>query len=343
MFTILLVAGLTLLASLSCSLFEAVLYSITPSQIELLKHRKVSGARKLESLRTHVEEPITAILTLNTIAHTLGAAWCGAMVAKTYGDNAVGTFVAIFTLLLLIFTEIIPKSVGVRFAKTLGPYCAWPIQLMTWITLPFAKPAQILMSRIVGKGEPEGPTEMEVILFSRLAATKGAVREEEHKWLENVLRLDKFVAGDILTPKSVVEVLKERTLVNEVPDSKLVHSRIPVVDDRNPERVIGLAFRRELFDLIAQGDAESKRVGEMMHQIHFVPDTMPAHTLLSKFVSERRHLFAVSNRQGDFEGVITLEDVLECMLGEQIVDEHDEKSDMRQHALESAAANGSDQ
>jgi CBS domain containing-hemolysin-like protein len=335
-FTILLVASLTLIASLSCSLFEAVLYSITPTQIELLKHRKVSGANRLQRLRKNIEEPITAILTLNTIAHTLGAAWCGAIVAREYGDNAVGTFVAIFTFLLLIFTEIIPKSIGVRFAQKLGPYCAWPIQVMTWVTLPVARPAQFLMRRLMGGGEPEGPTETEVILFSRLAAAKGSVREEEHRWIENALRLDKLVARDIRTPQTVVEVLASSTLVSELRYSKLVHSRIPVVDGDDPERLKGLVYRRELFDAIAQGGDESRRVQDLMHPIHFVPETIPAHTLLSKFVSERRHMVAVTNKQGGFEGVVTLEDVLECMLGEEIVDEHDEHSDMQQHARDTA-------
>jgi CBS domain containing-hemolysin-like protein len=341
--TILIVASLTLLASLSCSLFEAVLYSITPTQIELLKHGKVSGARRLSRLRDNIEEPITAILTLNTIAHTLGAAWCGAIVAREYGDNSVGTFVAIFTLFLLVFTEIIPKSVGVKFAKKLGPYCAWPIQIMTWLMLPIARPAQFFMRKLMGGGEQEGPSKTELILFSRLAATKGGVREEEHRWIENALRLDKRVARDLLTPRTVVEVLATSTLVSELRYSKLIHSRIPVIDGTNPDRVRGVVYRRELFDAIANEADDSKRVEDLMHPIHFVPETIPANTLLSKFVSERRHMLAVADEHGGFMGVVTLEDVIESLLGEEIVDEHDEHSDLQHHAREIATTNDAEE
>ena len=124
MSTILLVGGITLFVSLSCSLFEAVLYSVTPSQIQLLKHRRVRGALRFERLRANMEEPIAGILTVNTIAHTAGSAWCGAAVAEEFGSNALGIFAALFTFLLLVFTEIVPKSVGVRFAAVLAPYCA---------------------------------------------------------------------------------------------------------------------------------------------------------------------------------------------------------------------------
>lgn len=333
MSAILLVATVTLLASLACSLFEAVLYSITPSQLELLKHRRVPGASRLKRLKANIEEPITAILTVNTIAHTVGAAWCGAAVAEEFGSHAIGAFAALFTFLLLVFTEIVPKSVGVRFAVVLGPYCVWPIQLVTWVAWPVAKPAQLLMKRFMGEPQSRGPSETEVILFSRLAATNGSVRDEERRWIENALHLDKVVAGDLRTPRTVVESLPVDTLVSELRGSKLVHSRIPVLGSKDADRVEGLVYRREVFDAIAAG-GDGTRLGELMHPIHFVPASMPAHELLSKFVRERKHLVAVASEHGGFEGVVTLEDVLECLLGEKIVDEHDEFEDMQEHAMD---------
>ncbi|MFQ5473674.1 MAG: CNNM domain-containing protein, partial [Dehalococcoidia bacterium] len=221
---------MTLLASFVCSLFEAVLYSITPSQIELLRHRRVRGAARLARLRSNIEGPIAGILTVNTVAHTVGSAWCGAAVAEEFGSNAVGLFAAFFTFLVLTLTEVVPKSVGVRFAAFLGSYCAWPIQLMTWGVWPVAKPAQMAMRLLMGASKPSGPTEAEVILFSRLAARSGSVRDEERRWIENALRLDRAVAGDLRTPRTVVETLPVDTLVSELSCSKLVHSRVPVVD-----------------------------------------------------------------------------------------------------------------
>jgi len=335
--TIILVASVTLLASLSCSLFEAVLYSVTPSQVQLLKQRRIPGALRLERLRKNIEEPIAGILTVNTIAHTVGAAWCGAVVAEEFGSNAVGAFAALFTFLLLIFTEILPKSIGVRFAVPLGPACAWPIQWMTWIAWPIAKPSQLLMKRMMGSSHSAGPSEAEVILFSRLAASSGSVRDEERRWIENALRLDKVVAWDLRTPRTVVETLPLDTHVGDLRDSKLVHSRVPVIDGKNADSVAGVIFRRELFDAIAVGNDEA-RLSDLLHPLHFVPASMPAHELLSKFVRERKHMVAVANEHGGFEGVVTLEDVLECLLGERIVDEHDEHDDMRQHAKDGVQA-----
>lgn len=330
--TIIFVGSTTLLVSLLCSLFEAVLYSVRASQIQLLKQRRVPGAARLERLRANIEEPIAGILTVNTIAHTVGAAWCGAAAGETFGSNAVGIFAAIFTFLLLIFTEILPKSIGVRFSYALGPYCAWPIQWMTWVAWPIARPSQVIMRRLMGSSRPKGPSEAEVIHFSRLAASSGSVRHEESQWVENALRLDKVVAGDLRTPRTVVETLPADALVSELRNSKLVHSRIPVIDGQDLDRVIGLVYRRELFDAIALG-TDGTQVRDLMHPILFVPPSMPAHELLSMFVKERKHIVAVANEHGGFEGVTTLEDVLESLLGQKIVDEHDEHEDMQQHAI----------
>ena len=130
------VEGLTLLASFLCSLFEAALYAITPARIEVLRRRGVRGASRLARLRHDVEGPIAAILTINTIAHTVGAAWCGAMVGQEFGSRAVGVFAAVFTVLVLSVTEIVPKSLGVRHAATLGPVIVVPLQMMIWCVWP---------------------------------------------------------------------------------------------------------------------------------------------------------------------------------------------------------------
>ena len=176
MANILIVAGLTLLASFLCSLFEAALYSITPSQVELIKQRGARGSAKLEELRQNVERPIAAILTVNTIAHTLGAAWCGAMVADKYGDMWLGAFTAVFTVLVLALTEVVPKSMGVRHASALGPLVAWPIQWMVWSVWPVVWLAEKAMRSLTGGHAAPPPNEEEVLLFARMAADGGSVR-----------------------------------------------------------------------------------------------------------------------------------------------------------------------
>src|SRR5690606_17612245 len=164
---IIVVSSLTLFGSFLCSLFEAALYAITPSQLALLLEQNRSGARKLSELRADVEEPIAAILTINTITHTVGASVCGALVADHFGGNtAVGIFAAAFTVAVLLLTEIIPKSYGVRHAVRLAPLIVWPLQVMIWAVWPIVKGSGWLMRLLTGGGDHSGPTEDEVVVMS---------------------------------------------------------------------------------------------------------------------------------------------------------------------------------
>ena len=333
---ILIVAGLTLLASFLCSLFEAALYSLSPAKIQVMVQSGVKGATRLQQLRADVEEPIAAILTVNTIAHTVGSAWCGAMVGEAYGSGAVGIFAAIFTFLVLSVTEIVPKSLGVRFAPQLGTAVVWPIQVMIWSVWPVVKIAKWAMAKLTSAGGHHGPSEDEVVVVSGLAAQTGGVRAEEHLWVQNALRLDQVTAKDLRTPRTVVETLPADLEVGELvqhPD-RFTHSRVPLTEGENRDQIVGQVFRREVFDSALAEPGANLILRDLLRPIRFVPETMPAHELLRLFLRERVHMMAVADEYGGFEGVITLEDVLECMLGREIVDEHDEVADMQKLALE---------
>lgn len=331
---ILIVGTLTLLASFLCSLFEAALYAISPARIELLREKGVRGAERLANLREDVEEPITAILTVNTIAHTVGAAWCGAMVGKEFGSAAVGIFAAAFTVLVLTVTEIVPKTLGVRYATALGPMIAFPLQIMIWSVWPIVWLVRVIMKRF--SGTADGPTEDEIEIVSRMAARSGSVRAEEHRWVRNALHLDRTTAGDLRTPRTVVETLDADTPVRELLEdvSGWVHSRVPVVENADPDRVLGVVYRREALDAALRRPEEELIVRDLLRPIRFVPETTRADKLLTLFLEDRAHMFAVVDEYGGMEGVVTLEDVLECLLGAEIVDEHDQVEDMQRLALE---------
>lgn len=335
---ILIVAGATLVASFFCSLFEAALYAVTPSQVELLKQRKRPGARRLERLRANVEEPIAAILTINTIAHTIGAAWCGAMVAAYYADNeqAVAVFAIVFTMAVLVLTEIIPKSLGVRHAAVVGPHLAWPLQLMSWVAWPIARPTRAAMRWLTGSKGHRGPTEEEVLVFAQLARRHGEVRGEEQDWIRNALLLDQLKARDLMTPRGVVETLPAALPIAAAiaRTERWVHSRVPVFDEAKADEPIGVVYRREVFDEAVRG-AGDRVLGDLKRPLDVVPETMPAHELLRLFLKRRRHLVGIVDEYGSFEGIVTLEDVLESMLGEEIVDEYDEIVDLQEHARRS--------
>lgn len=333
---ILVVAAFTLLASFLCSLFEAALYAITPSQVELLKQEGRRGARRLERLRLDIEEPIAAILTINTVAHTAGAAWCGAMVAKEFGEAEVVWFATLFTIAVLLLTEIIPKSLGVRHAVSLAPRLAFPLQVMTWISWPIARPTRAAMRRLSGNRKNPGPSEEEVKVFARLAQRHGEVRREESTWVENALNLDQVRAKEIMTPRRVVETMPAAMTVAEAIQrtDRWIHSRVPVQDPDHPEEILGIVYRREVFDAGVAGNT-STPLRELVRELKTVPGSMPAHELLSLFLRGRRHMVAIIDEYGSFQGIVTLEDVLETLLGTEIVDEHDEVIDMQAHARES--------
>ena len=333
---ILLVSGLTLVASFLCSLFEAALYAVTPTQVEMLKTR---GSDRIWKLRQDIEEPIAAILTVNTIAHTVGSAWCGALVAAEFSQNdgdggqAVAIFAAIFTFLVLALTEIIPKSIGVRYAMALAPKIAWPVQWMIWLVWPIARPSRAIMRFLTSHGEASGPSEDEVVVLAGMAAQQGGLRSEEHQWISNAVRLDKLRAGDLRTPRTVVEMHPAEMTVGEAVQrtADWVHSRVPIYENGDRDSVVGVVFRREVFDAGVRGDLD-RTLREFTHELRRVPESMPAHKLLEMYLQERRHMVAVVDEYGGFDGILTLEDVLERMLGTDIVDEHDQHVDLQKVA-----------
>jgi CBS domain containing-hemolysin-like protein len=343
MASVLLVAAATILASFFCSLCEAALYSITPPQIELLRKRRVFGADRLARLRSNIEESIAAMLTVNTIANTGGASWCGALVGKYFGDVYVGICAGVLTLTILIFAEILPKSLGVRFSATLAPLLAWPLQVQIWLVWPVSQIGRLITRLLIGRREKSGPSEDEILVMARMAAQHGGILPQETRWIENALQLDKVRAHEIMTPRTVVYTLPANLPLSRVRQHSehWVHSRLPLTEDREPDHIVGMVYRREVFDALVRGERD-RTLRDLMHRLDFVPDTMRGHQLLDKFIKEKKHMVAVVDEYGGFEGVVTLEDVLECLIGSEIVDEHDRHPDMqllaRQRAQQRAAA-----
>lgn len=333
MTAIILVASFTLAASFLCSLLEAALYSATPAQLEVLKKKGVFGARRFAQYREHVEEPIAAILSVNTVAHTVGSAVTGAMVGEQFGSAAVGWFAGIFTFAVLLLTEIVPKSVGVRYAVRLVPFLVVPLRVLIVISWPVARPSKLLMSKFIGGSEADGPTEDEVIALSRMALKGGALTSREMRWVENALGLDKVSARDLLTPRTVVHSIGVEGTIGSLADviRTLRHSRLPVHEGEDHDRIVGVVHRRDLYDAVADGVLD-RPLRELVRPLDFVPDSMKGPQLLEKFIRGKRHMVAVIDEYGGFEGIVTLEDVLECLLGQEIVDEHDEHVDMQELA-----------
>lgn len=333
--TLLLAVGLAVGISALCSLTEAVLYSVPWSHIEHLRKEQKATGQILYNLRKNVDEPITAILTLNTVANTAGASVAGAAAAAVLGEASLFYFSLVFTLLILIFSEIIPKTLGVLHNRSLSGFLARPLRIMVLLLIPIIKAIGFLV-KYLGKNKM-GPqtSEEDVLALVSLTRKSGMLKRFEEQTIHNILALDNKTVREVLTPRTVIFSLPAASLVAEVWSSEHIwpYSRVPVYDSEDPEEVVGIVYRREVLEALARGEKD-KQLVEMMKPVHFVLETLTLDRVLVKFLESRIHLAVVLDEYGGLAGLISLEDILEEILGNEIMDETDQVADMRQLAME---------
>lgn len=326
--------GLALVISALCSVFEAVLYSIPISRVEILvRSGKISG-KILKRLKGDIQKPIIAILTLNTIANTMGAAVAGAAAAHVFGEQYIGWFSAIFTLMILLFSEILPKTIGVAYCRHLGGYIAVPLQWLVYILTPIIWLCESI-TRLVPSKKKDAllVSEQEIMTIASLSRQAGEIDQQEEQVINNILCLKNKVVRQVMTPRTVTFSLRQNMTVTEAAKLKErwdSHSRVPVYDkDRND--IIGIVLRKDVLTSIAVGKKDI-RLAELILPVHFVPETVPLTKVLREFFDKRRHLFVVVDEYGGFTGVISLEDIIEEIMGREIIDESDQAKNMRKLA-----------
>ena len=332
MLELLLAVGVAVFVSMFCSVAEAALYSMTWTDIEKLKKNGSKGASLLHKLRSNVDEPITAILTLNTCAHTAGAAVAGWAWANLYGKETLWLFTIGFTVIILIFTEILPKTLGVVYSDRIAPPLARPLNGLVWIFRPVISIMSVLSRAIRPKKEGPDHTEDDIMAIVSLTRRSGVIKPYEEKSIRNILLLDSKTVEQIMTPRTVVFSLSSEMTVAEARESQpdWPHSRIPVYDE-DPEDIVGVVYRRQVLEALAD-DLDDLKLADIMRPVRFVLETITLDNLLVKFLGSRLHLCVVLDEYGGVAGVVTLEDVLEEILGSEIVDETDQVVDMRQLA-----------
>ncbi len=335
MTTLILSFGLALGISALCSLAEAVLYSVPWSYIEKLRGEGKRIGDVLYALRRRVDEPITAILTLNTAAHTAGAAVAGAAAAKIYGESSMFAFSLIFTLAILIFSEIIPKTVGVLYNRPFSHILAYPLKYMVLAFYPAIKSIGLLVN-LLGKNKM-GPdaSEEDVLALVSLTRKSGELKRFEELSIKNILALDDRTVQEVMTPRTVIFSLAAEERVCDVWDGQHVwpYSRVPVYAGEDPEEVVGIVYRREVLEALAEGKRDLT-LQQMMKPVHFVLESLTLDRVLVKFLESRIHLAVVLDEYGGLAGIISLEDILEEIVGKEIMDETDQVADMRQLALD---------
>ncbi|NDY56985.1 HlyC/CorC family transporter [Desulfovibrio sulfodismutans] len=331
MLTLILSVAIAVLVSAFCSMSEAMLYSVPWSFIEKLRKDGKKAGEHLYYLRQNVEKPITAILTLNTVANTAGAAVAGAAAAAVFEPEQVWIFTAGFTLLILALGEILPKTVGVAYNRRLAPYLAVPIQVMIVALTPLIWVGG-LMARMV-RPKRKGPVSTEEDLRAVVSLTRkeGVIKPYEELSIKNILSLDDKTVSDIMTPRTVVFSLAATMTTGMAKGTFWPHSRIPVHDADDPEDMVGIVYRRQVLEALAN-DQDNLTMAQLMKPVRFVLESMTLDRLLVKFLESRTHLFVVLDEYGGVSGVVSLEDVLEEILGKEIVDETDQVADMRELA-----------
>ncbi len=327
---ILIISAISLMTSFMCSITEACLYSVTRSQIETLRRKGDPRGEILFKVRRKIDDAIAAILITNTVANTLGAAWAGALVRELYDSVWLGVFSAAFTASVLFFAEIVPKSLGVRFAPNLAPLLAPLLRLLVVILWPAVRIC-VFVTKLWNRGKKlSHGTEEDIISLASLIHGQGEIHAHEAEWVTNALRLNDVTTWDLMTPNPVVARVPFSMPLKgtAVGADHWRFSRLPVCEDEDPDAIVGVVRRRKVFDALAR-DEFDQNIGDLMEEAEFVSESLPAHRLLDRFLKKRRHLFCVRNEEDQFIGVVTLEDVLECLLGREIVDETDLHEDMQ--------------
>lgn len=316
-----------------CSLTEAGLYAVRFTYVRQLAQSGRRAGAILLKFKQNMERPITAILILNTAANTAGAAIAGAQARLLFGDSFLIWFSAAFTLAVLMFSEILPKVAGVAYNRTVARWSSVPLSGIITVLLPLVwlgqRAAQFLRK---ATPEPLAPEE-EVHEMAALSAEEGSILPLEAKLVRNVLRLNEIKARDIMTPRTVVFRVRADRTVRDLADEAvhLPHARIPIADPDDPDHWVGVMLRRDLLAALARDEFDTT-VASLAKPLDFVPQVMRGHELLDAFQTRRRHLLGVLDEFGGVAGIVTLEDVLESLLGQEIVDETDAVVDMQDAA-----------
>ncbi len=320
--------------SFLCSILEAVILSATPSFITLKLHQKKSFAYRLQKYKENIDKPLAAILTLNTFAHTIGAAGVGAQAQVVWGNEYLAITSALLTILILIFSEIIPKTIGANYWKNLTPFMVFSVRVLLFILYPFVIISQ-LITRFLNRGKKKSVlSRSEFLAMAEAGAKEGVFRDGESKIIQNIARFDKISAKDIMTPRTVVfgayENMTIEAFYKENPEIRF--SRIIIYED-SIDNISGYVLKDELLIEIINGHGP-RPLKMLQRKIPVVYSGLNIPKLYSLLFDQNEHIALVVDEYGGTAGIVTLEDVIETILGIEIVDEMDNIEDLQKTARE---------
>lgn len=323
--------------SFLCSILEAVLLSLTPTFLSVKKKERKAYATNLEKLKKDVDKPLIAILTLNTIAHTVGAILVGAQAEQAFGsgDNIVGIVSAIMTVLILVVSEIIPKTIGATYWKQLANFTSKALNVLIfplkWTGILWV--LQLTTKLIGGKGHHGSVLSREDFhAMADLAHEEGVFEESESKVIKNLLNFKTILAKDIMTPRTVLKIASEDQNIKDFfeENKKVRFSRIPIYKEKI-DNITGYILKDDVYKDLVE-DKDTKILADLKRKILVVDRNVPIPSLFEKLIQEKEHISLVVDEYGSISGLVSMEDVIETLLGLEIMDEDDIDSDMQQLA-----------
>ncbi|WP_211858768.1 MULTISPECIES: hemolysin family protein [Pseudoalteromonas] len=320
---------LAIAISFICSVMEAVLLSITPSHIGILKQDNDALASRVQRLKDNIDQPLSAILTLNTVAHTAGAAGVGAQAAVVFSDAAVGIASAVMTLLVLVLSEIIPKTLGATYWRGLTPIVSSVLVWLVRILKPFVWMSDQL-TKVIGRKEDEAHyIRQEIEAMAEIGSEAGALHQDETETIRSLLRFRHAKLESIMTPRTVLfKVHKDMTVHEYLSEHGSVAFSRVLVFDKNTDDIIGFVHKNDIM-LAYHRLGEEYKIGKLSRPLYTVPETLAAPELFKALLAKRLHIALVIDEYGDVQGIVTLEDLLESLMGMDIVDEREQTTNMQ--------------
>lgn len=321
--------------SFLCSVLEAVLLSTPMTFVSMLESEGRTGASLLKKYKQDIDKPISAILTLNTIAHTVGAAGVGAQSQEIWGDEFFALTSAVLTFLILVLSEIIPKTIGASYWRQLAIPAVRIIHTLVIITYPFVLLSEFITHFFSSNHQPMTVSREEVSAMVNVGAEEGVLATKENRMIQNLLKLDDIKARDIMTPSSVVEMAEESMTLREFyrHDAYSTYSRIPVYNEENDDFIKGYVLRQTILEKLSE-DKFELRLTDIVRPVLTFQENEPVSKIWEKLLAKKEHISVIIDEYGCFRGIVTMEDVIETMLGTEIVDEKDTVTDMQELARE---------
>lgn len=322
--------------SFLCSVLEAVLLSTPVSFITMKEEEGSKTAKRLKKYKSNIDRPVAAILSLNTIAHTIGAAGVGSESVKIFGEEYFGIISGVLTLLILVLSEIIPKTIGATYWRSLCIPSTKIIHVLIVITYPLVILSEFITKAFSSSSHQVSVSREEVSAMVNVGTEEGVFKAKESSIIQNFLKLEKIVAKEIMTPSLVVSMAQEDMTMKDFFDNKSynTYSRIPVYKD-NDEIITGYILRSSVLAKISE-DNFSETLKNIIRPILYFNENDSVSLIWEKMLENKEHISVIQDDYGCMRGIVTMEDVIETMLGVEIVDENDKAVDMQELAKEAS-------